>query len=504
MKKVSSNPLINFVTHYRGIFVTLFILPASFLLHIYVKIRQFYYRLTDSHNHKKKIENIQNQIKAWDGKYKMCTGRPGWQAVSMKVGKYKKTHYKIYTNKLRSIVELNEKKQTIIVEPGISMGEITYYLKNKGWTLAVIPELDALTVGGLVNGFGIESTSHKYGLFQHICKSFEIITPDGNLHYCSKEKNPDLFYAIPWSYGSLGFLVTIEISIIPAKPYIQLDYEPFYHGEKMLKAFEKASRNTSENGYDFVELLMYSRNSGVLMKGNFTNKIHGIKKSTVSKFWTPWFYKHVEKYLKKNQKGQELIPKRDYYHRHTRSLFWEMQSVIPFGNNFFYRILFGWLGSPDFSLIKLTETPEIHRMYDEHHMDQDFLVPVTKLDKVLDYIEEKICFYPLWICPCRIPESPNKNSMVEPLIKNDDLYVDVGIYGEPTVLPYNAKKVLREIEAFLRENQSYQALYADTFQTKEELRKMFNHTLLDKMRKKYKCEDALLEIYDKVSRKARE
>jgi hypothetical protein len=33
-------------------------------------------------------------------------------------------------------------------------------------TLPVVPELDDLTIGGLVMGGGIESTSHKYGLFQ--------------------------------------------------------------------------------------------------------------------------------------------------------------------------------------------------------------------------------------------------------------------------------------------------------------------------------------------------
>ena len=32
--------------------------------------------------------------------------------------------------------------------------------------MPVVPELDDLTIGGLVMGGGIESTSHKYGLFQ--------------------------------------------------------------------------------------------------------------------------------------------------------------------------------------------------------------------------------------------------------------------------------------------------------------------------------------------------
>ena len=43
------------------------------------------------------------------------------------------------------------------------------YLRH-GWTLPIVPELDDLTVGGLVMGTGLESSSHKYGLFQHICR----------------------------------------------------------------------------------------------------------------------------------------------------------------------------------------------------------------------------------------------------------------------------------------------------------------------------------------------
>jgi len=35
-------------------------------------------------------------------------------------------------------------------------------------------------------GTGIETTSHKYGLFQHICVSFELVLADGSAIKCSK------------------------------------------------------------------------------------------------------------------------------------------------------------------------------------------------------------------------------------------------------------------------------------------------------------------------------
>ena len=35
-------------------------------------------------------------------------------------------------------------------------------------------------------GCGVETSSCKYGLFQHTCVSFELILADGNLTTCSK------------------------------------------------------------------------------------------------------------------------------------------------------------------------------------------------------------------------------------------------------------------------------------------------------------------------------
>lgn len=41
-------------------------------------------------------------------------------------------------------------------------------------------------IGGLVMGTGIETSSHKYGLFQHICREFEIVSADGEILICNK------------------------------------------------------------------------------------------------------------------------------------------------------------------------------------------------------------------------------------------------------------------------------------------------------------------------------
>lgn len=74
-----------------------------------------------------------------------------------------------------------------------------------GLTLPVLPELDVLTTGGLLCGVGVETSSHKHGLFQHCCTKFEVVLPSGEVVVCSKDENSDLFKAFPWLGTTLLF-----------------------------------------------------------------------------------------------------------------------------------------------------------------------------------------------------------------------------------------------------------------------------------------------------------
>ena len=73
---------------------------------------------------------------------------------------------------MADIIKIDEQSQTVTVEPMVTIGQLNDFLIEKGWTLPVVPELDDLTIGGLVMGGGIESSSHKYGLFHYICTRY--------------------------------------------------------------------------------------------------------------------------------------------------------------------------------------------------------------------------------------------------------------------------------------------------------------------------------------------
>lgn len=151
------------------------------------------------------------------------------------------------------------------MEPLVTMGQLSATLNPLGWTIPVLPEMDDLTIGGLVMGTGIESSSHIYGLFQHICLSFELVLCDGSVVKCSRETNSYLYYSVPWSYGTLGFLTSVEIKLIPAKKYVALSYIPVRGKSNISRKFEEVSRDKRN---EFVETLVYSKDEAVVMTGN--------------------------------------------------------------------------------------------------------------------------------------------------------------------------------------------------------------------------------------------
>ncbi|XP_048844522.1 delta(24)-sterol reductase [Brienomyrus brachyistius] len=489
------------IIHQRWIFVCLFLLPLSVIFDVYYYVRAWliFKMCSAPKQHDQRVRDIQRQVREWrkeGGKTYMCTGRPGWLTVSLRVGKYKKTHKNIVIN-LMDVLEVDTKRQVVRVEPLVNMGQVTALLNSIGWTLPVLPELDDLTVGGLIMGTGIESSSHIYGLFQHICVAYELVLADGSLVRCTAKENSDLYYAVPWSCGTLGFLVAAEIRIIPARAWVRLSYMPVRGSGAICQRFTQESAD-KEN--QFVEGLLFSRDEAVIMTGIMTDEAELDKVNRIGRYYKPWFFKHVEGLLREGRDAVEYIPLRHYYHRHTRSIFWELQDIIPFGNNPIFRYLFGWMVPPKISLLKLTQGETIRKLYEQHHVVQDMLVPMKHLDTAIDHFHSNIHVYPMWLCPFVLPSQPG---MVHPKGDEDELYVDIGAYGEPRRKHFEARASTRQLEKFVRDIHGFQMLYADVYMDRQEFWEMFDGSLYHKLREMLGCKTAFPEVYDKICKAAR-
>ncbi|MEC4747043.1 FAD-binding protein [Methylomicrobium sp. Wu6] len=499
------------LTHYRGIFATLFLLPVSSAYGAYASLRNWItFRFNSAPaKHDARVDAVIDQIEDWKKQgsvQKLCTARSGWKTMSELVPKYKLSHRKIDVG-LYDILEIDEQRGIVRVEPLATMGQISRSLISRGWTLPVVPELDSLTVGGLIMGFGVETSSHKYGLFQHICASFEVVTAEGRLVKCSPSENSDLFYQIPWSHGTLGFLVAAEVKIIPVKKYVRLHYRPVYSLDAMVSVFEQASRDTENN--DFVEALVYSRDQAVIMVGTFADTVGADGSlNAIGRWYQPWFYKHVQTYLQQGKERVEYLPVRDYFHRHTRSYFWAMEEIIAFGNHPIFRALLGWALPPSIELLKYTETETTRRLREKFHVVQDMLMPIRYLKQSIDYFDAHFRLYPLWLSPMVIKDNGGQPGFVHPFRTEegavDEMYVDIGAYGTPDKKDFDNAVALPLLEKFVIEHRGYQALYARTFMSREDFRTMFDHAGYDLLRERLPyCRQAFDEVYDKVSSQGR-
>lgn len=531
-----------FATRYRTPLVIAFVLPMSLIFDAFFYFRQKFIEKVHGNTpemHDFRVEKIKSEIKMWDGKRKMATARPNWLMMTPKLNEYKNSSHLVEIP-LYDILEIDEQNMTVRCEPGVSMGQLSRFLKQQNLTIPVLPEMDDLTVGGLICGCGVESSSHIYGLFQAICVQYELVNFRGELIVANeKNENSDYFDAIPWSYGSLGFLVAATIRVIPAKKYVKLEYHAFTEMNGGVEAYCDLFKEASEDNSDpsknleniehtLIEGLVYSRNSAVVMLGSMVNEVDEEVGdfNAIGKWYKPWFFKHVESFLtgekdrrtenienitnKESLKKIEFMPLRDYYHRHTKSIFWELQDIIPVGNNPVFRFLFGWMLPPKVGFLKLTQGETIRKMYEQQHVIQDMLVPMSRLKDSIDFFEENYSLYPLWLCPMKLFGKKAGFLNLETILKKqklkgiercgevrnpgllssgtkeDVMYVDVGAYGVPAACrkgeDFDADKIGRKVEDFVLENGGFQMLYADSYLNRDDFRKMFDHELLDKLR----------------------
>ena len=101
--------------------------------------------------------------------------------------------------------------------------------------------------------------------------AFEIVTSHGELLRVTKENNPELFFALPWSHGTLGFLVAVELRILPIKPYMHVTYIPCHSKAELCARMKQLSEADPATAPQFLEATVYSKETSVVMVGEFAD-----------------------------------------------------------------------------------------------------------------------------------------------------------------------------------------------------------------------------------------
>jgi FAD/FMN-containing dehydrogenase len=390
------------------------------------------------------------------------------------------------------VLHVDAESRTAVVEPNVPMDKLVKETLRHGLVPPVVMEFPGITVGGGIQGGAGESSSFRYGCFNQICNAYEMILADGQVVRASPRQHADLFYGTAGSFGTLGVIASAELRLIPAKRYVELTYLPVASFEEMVQLTRKVCRDKP----DYIDGIMYSRTSGVVMVGQLTDERLG-RRARFTRAHDQWFYLHVQTVLRRplspdGEPYRESIPLVDYLFRYDRGGFW----VGRFAFEMFdvpYTRFRRWLLNP------ILHTRELYKALQEsgasqQHVVQDLALPQDKAAKFMQFAGEELGVYPLWICPLL----PDTKSPLQSNNLSTSMVINVGVWGGRIKDRAKFLQVNRAIEKQLLTLGGKKWFYAHSYFTKKEFWKLYSKGWYNTLRKKYHAQ-TLPTIYDKVT-----
>ncbi len=120
----------------------------------------------------------------------------------------------LLTEKLNSILEIDDRAMTVTVQPGLASADVDDVLAQRGLGLPVIGDHAHVTVGGFCSVGGITASSFRYGLFVDVVERIEYVDWDGNVIVCSRTERPDDFYKVLLGLGRHGVIAAVTVRIV--------------------------------------------------------------------------------------------------------------------------------------------------------------------------------------------------------------------------------------------------------------------------------------------------
>ncbi|KAF2034420.1 FAD-binding domain-containing protein [Setomelanomma holmii] len=420
---------------------------------------------------------------------------------------------------LNHVLDIDTRDGIATVEPNVPLDSLVSMTLGRGLMPLVVMEFPGITVGGGFSGASGESTGWKEGLFDCSVDEIEMILGDGSVVKATKGgHNSDLFDGARCTLGTLGVVTLLKVRLTQAADAIQLSYHHTTSVEKTIDSLTKLC-DDDNTSFDFIEALQYGMTKGVIVTGTHVSSKSGATENLpISRFdraHDPWFYMHARE---TSASHTELVPTQSYLFRHDRGAFWSGEVFFKYyglPNNRFVR----WLLNP-----LLTARAIYKAMLATDSADgaviQDLLLPLETSGAFVEYVNEVLNIWPIWICPIRKhPDAANilgwpfykaANATAGTSRSNSrrdgsastkgELILNFGVWGPTDPTPTAIQKTNRDLEQKLRELRGMKVPYAANFYTEEEFWALYDRDAYEKLRKKWHAE-ALPSMYDKVRRK---
>ena len=301
------------------------------------------------------------------------------------------------TNKLNlkefnNIIHIDYVNQYIEVEGSTYIYQILDELIKYNWIIQVPPDMYHLTISGLVSGIGGGSSSFKYCFIHENILDMDVLTGKGEILYCSKQNNSDLFYAIPNSLGTLGYILKLKIKIRKATSYVRVNYIHFSDSEEY---FNQLYKYSVDPNVDFVDGTIFSPTHLVLIIGYFQFNIP--VNSNIFNH-TEIFWKNL---MDKNLTLQ-YFTLYDYIWRWDPDMYYTTMETPAWTRSNFLRNF-----APK-CLLKSTFYRSIANFINFQHEApdcNDVFIPIKKANNFFKWFSNNYSLYPIYICPVKCNEN---------------------------------------------------------------------------------------------------
>ncbi len=355
---------------------------------------------------------------------------------------------------------------------------------------AVVPQLKTITLGGAVAGVGIEASSHRHGLVHESVLELEVLTGDGRILVCTPHnEHADLFYALPNSYGTLGYALRVAARTAPVKRYVQLEHRAFGRGEDCFAALEAILRAGEA---DFVDGTVFAPNRMFLTLGRFVDQ---------APFTSDYRYLDIY-YRSIAEKREDFLSAHDFIWRWDTDWFWCSKNLLA--QNPLVRRLYGRarLNSRTYTRImrwnaRVGLTHWLDRLQGLHgeSVIQDVDVPLSRAAEFLAFFAREIGIWPTWLCPI-LPQEDAGRFALYPMRREP--YVNFGFWDViRTRKGHEPGHFNRLIETKVSELGGIKSLYSDSYYGREEFERIYGGDTYRALKEKYDPSGAFPELYDK-------
>ncbi|XP_065072222.1 L-gulonolactone oxidase-like [Rhopilema esculentum] len=117
--------------------------------------------------------------------------------------------------KFNKVLHLDKNENTIKIGAGMMLRDLNTILENNGMAMCNLPAIDDITIGGII-ATGTHGSGMNFGIISTLVRDLELMKADGEIIYCSRQSNPEIFKAALLSLGCVGIVTSVTLQCEPA------------------------------------------------------------------------------------------------------------------------------------------------------------------------------------------------------------------------------------------------------------------------------------------------